>query len=361
MSAEQLSLSGMRWRVLDLFAGCGGISVGLHSTGRFGTVGAIEADSDAAETYGLNLGIAPVRELIENVRVFPEADVVVGGPPCQGFSPLNRDGVGYERRALWREYLRALDDVKASVFLMENVPELLTSGEYASFRAAAEARGYLVEGRVVNMADYGVPQRRRRAIVLGSLHSPIAVPEPSHHDPTRPRLGGHPWATFRAAVEGLPLEPDGKNWHRKRNPRAESVVRYRAVPHDGGDRFAMQRVLDDAGLAQLVPRCWREKTSGTTDVFGRLWWDRPALTIRTEFYKPEKGRYLHPVADRPITVREAARLMTFPDSFRFPETQSMTSVARQIGNAVPPRMAAVLGNAIANHLSRAGPARREAA
>ena len=86
----------------------------------------------------------------------------------------------------------------------------------------------------------------------------------------------------------------------------------------------MQRNLDRAGLGHLVPRCWRNKPTGTTDVFGRLWWDRPAYTIRTEFYKPEKGRYLHPSAHRPITIREAARCMSFPDDFVFPEDQTMT-------------------------------------
>src|SRR3954468_17625580 len=88
-----------------------------------------------------------------------------------------------------------------------------------------------------------------------------------------------------------------------------------------------------------APRCWLNKPTGSTDVFGRLVWERPSVTIRTEFYKPEKGRYLHPEADRPITVREAARLMTFPDSFVLPEGQSMTSVGRQLGNAVPPLLA----------------------
>ena len=122
-------------------------------------------------------------------------------------------------------------------------------------------------------------------------------------------------------------------------PVLKSVQRYMAVPQNGGDRFQMQDNLDRAGRGHLVPACWRNKPRGTTDVFGRLWWDRPALTIRTEFFKPEKGRYLHPSEDRPITIREAARLMSFSDSFVFPETQSMTSVARQVGNAVPPLLA----------------------
>ena len=160
-------------------------------------------------------------------------------------------------------------------------------------------------------------------------------------------LGREPWMTFRAAVAGLPLKPDGRNWHRPRAPRRESLERYRAVPADGGSRFEMQATLDRAGRGDLVPACWRNKPSGTTDVFGRLWWDRPAGTIRTEFYKPEKGRYLHPQEHRPITVREAARLMSFPDAFAFPEQQSMTAVGRQIGNAVPPRLARHLGSALA--------------
>ena len=109
----------------------------------------------------------------------------------------------------------------------------------------------------------------------------------------------------------------------------------------------MQRNLDRAGLAELVPACWRNKPTGTTDVFGRLWWDRPAFTIRTEFYKPEKGRYLHPSAHRPITIREAARCMSFSDDFVLPADQPMTSVARQVGNAVPPLLARRLAETLA--------------
>jgi DNA (cytosine-5)-methyltransferase 1 len=110
----------------------------------------------------------------------------------------------------------------------------------------------------------------------------------------------------------------------------------------------MQRELESRGLAHLVPPCWQKKKTGTTDVFGRLWSDRPSVTLRTEFYKPEKGRYLHPREDRPLTIAEGARLMSFSDQFRFPEHQSMTSVGRQIGNAVPPLLAASIASAVAN-------------
>jgi DNA (cytosine-5)-methyltransferase 1 len=119
------------------------------------------------------------------------------------------------------------------------------------------------------------------------------------------------------------------------------LERYRVVYEQGMNRFDLQRLAPE-----LTPECWIRKKSGGTDLFGRMWWDRPSFTIRTEFYKPEKGRYLHPVQDRPITHREAARIQSFPDSFQF--KGSKIEVARQIGNAVPP----LLGKAVAGVVDR---------
>jgi DNA (cytosine-5)-methyltransferase 1 len=360
--------------LVDLFAGCGGMTRGFEDSGAFRSVFAVEFDRDAAATYAANFGDHVACGPIEDVASFPDADVVIGGPPCQGFSPLNREAVGFERRGLWRQYLRALEAIEPQAFVMENVPELLRSAEFVEFARQAEALGFEVEAEILNAADFGVPQRRRRAIVIGTRDGVPPWPAPTHAGPEADPLpnpaslvahratkdaglpagadGPAPWVTFREAVEGLPLRPDGRRWHRPRRPRPESVRRYKAVPRDGGDRFAMQRNLDRAGLGHLVPRCWREKPTGTTDVFGRLWWDRPALTIRTEFYKPEKGRYLHPSAHRPITVREAARLMSFPDDFVLPEDQAMSSVARQVGNAVPPLLARRIAESLAAALRR---------
>ncbi len=341
--------------MIDLFAGCGAMSLGFQSDGLFRSVMAVEADRDSAATYRVNFGDHVVAEPIENVDSIPRADVIIGGPPCQGFSTLNRDGVGLERRALWREYLRFVEASKPQAFIMENVPRLLDSPEFGELVQTARELGYRVEGRILDAADFGTPQRRRRAIVLGVTEGlRLEWPTPSHQDPgacDHPEPGLPSWVTFRQAVEGLPLNPDGRAWHRARNPRPESVTRYQAVPRDGGNRFQMQENLDRAGKGDLVPRCWRNKPKGTTDVFGRLWWDRPAVTIRTEFFKPEKGRYLHPSADRAITVREAARLTGLPDNFVLPEDQSMTSIARQVGNAVPPPLARVIARCVANALA----------
>ncbi len=337
-----------RYSLVDLFAGCGGMTLGFEQTGRFRSIFAVEWDRAAAETYRRNFGDHVHAGAIERVEDFPKCDVVIGGPPCQGFSPLNMQGVGLERRTLWREYMRALEEAAPSAFVMENVPELLRSAEYHAFADEARALGYVVEGRILNAADYGVPQRRRRAIVVGSRVGAFNWPAPTHFPPEAVPFGGQPWRTFRDAVEGLPLTPNETNWHRSRNPRPLSLQRYRTIPGEGEGRFDLAARRPD-----ITPDCWLRKKSGSTDVFGRLWWDRPAFTIRTEFYKPEKGRYLHPSEHRPITVREAARCMSFPDAFVLPEEQPMTTVAKQVGNAVPPALARTLAEALAAALDGA--------
>jgi DNA (cytosine-5)-methyltransferase 1 len=354
LSAHTPTLFTPIYRVIDLFAGCGGLTLGFVETGVFEPILAVEFDRDAADTYERNFGRHVARDAagrptpIEDVPAFPDADVLVGGPPCQGFSPLNMRGVGLERRSLWREYLRALEQAQPMVFVMENVPELLRSAEYADFKDAAQDLGYRIEQDVLNAADFGVPQTRRRAIAIGSLLGSAPWPERTHFPGTEATTG-RAWRTVRQALSEptrLSPIPTNENWHNARNPKRKSLERYRTIPNEGEGRFDLAKRRPD-----ITPRCWLEKPTGSTDVFGRLWWDRPAFTIRTEFYKPEKGRYLHPEEDRPITVREAARFQTFPDSFEFPDGQSMTSVAKQIGNAVPPLFARRIAEQIAEHLA----------
>ena len=134
-------------------------------------------------------------------------------------------------------------------------------------------------------------------------------------------------------------EPAPLDLHFGRTPTPMSMERYKAIPKEGMNRFDLQK-----RAPELTPGCWIRKTKGGTDLFGRLWWDRPAFTIRTEFFKPEKGRYLHPCQHRPITHREAARLQSFPDSFKF--TGTKIEIARQIGNAVPPALAARIADSV---------------
>lgn len=324
-------------RVIELFAGCGGMALGFKNAG-FRTVLANEWDKDACDSLRANITDRVLNCAIQEIVQFPDAEVVAGGPPCQGFSNLGERVPNDPRNQLWRHYLRCVEQVRPKVFVLENVPPLLKSAEYAELRRIAISLGYEVEGRVLNAADYGVPQTRKRAIVIGSRVGAPSFPEPTHADPLKLDLLTHKrprWKTVRDAIGHLPLIPTGQNWHIGRNPTEKSLQRYRAVP-PGGNRWDLP--------SHLMPECWKRKTKGGTDLFGRLWWDRPSVTIRTEFYKPEKGRYLHPVAHRPITHLEAALLQSFPENFEF--CGSKINVGVQIGNAVPP----VLAFKIANHV-----------
>ncbi|MEV0677951.1 DNA cytosine methyltransferase [Actinosynnema sp. NPDC050436] len=344
--------------MIDLFAGCGGMTAGFASAGGYRPVMAVEWDLRAAATYAANFGEDHMLwsdiAAIPDARI-PEVDLIVGGPPCQGFSSLGSRDVTDPRNSLWREYLRFVRTARPKVFVIENVDRFLSSTEFALLQA--ETEGYELSSGILLAADFGVPQRRRRAIVIGSRIGPIPLPAPTHprgswHTvrdvlaglPEVPRTTSLPKSTvtfFGETVSGRHKSPD---LHIGRNPTPLSVLRYRHVP-PGGGRFD----LPD----ELLPRCWREKKTGTTDVMGRMRWDEPSLTIRTEFYKPEKGQYLHPQwepgedghrVDRPITHLEAARLQSFPDDFEWCGTK--IEVARQIGNAVPPSLA----RAIAEHL-----------
>jgi DNA (cytosine-5)-methyltransferase 1 len=322
--------------------------------GGFETVLAIDNDAAAVKTHELNFPGRGVQANIEEWLLHnevPQADVVIGGPPCQGFSLLNKNRDGDSRRALWEPYLEIADRSKARIFVMENVAELNRSPELIEICAKAEAYGFRTKSMVVNAADYGAPQTRKRTIVIGwrNVSEPDFPPRPTHADPSK-NLNLPPWRTVRQAIGDLP-KPVGTeigvgapiDLHFGRNPTAKSLARYKAVP-PGGNRFSLFQ-----NAPELTPDCWVRKTSGGTDLFGRLWWDRPSVTIRTEFFKPEKGRYLHPVEDRPITHREAARLMGFPDDFRFHGTK--TEVARQIGNAVPPPLAGALARMVRRMLT----------
>lgn len=343
----------MSHRLIDLFSGAGGMTLGFTDRrfcGGFESVWALDNDKAAVATHRRNFGdhavCGDIEEWVSSGRPIPAADVVVGGPPCQGFSLLNKRRDGDARRALWLPFLDIVERSGASIFVIENVAELRSSPEYHEIERQAISMGFEIESEVLMAADYGAPQTRRRTVILGyrrdMFDGACFPPLPTH---AAPNSGSNlpPWRTVRDAISDLP-NPSGTeirndrpplNLHFGRSPTEKSMARYRAVP-PGGNRFDLQR-----NAPEITPDCWIRKTSGGTDLFGRLWWDRPSVTIRTEFFKPEKGRYLHPEEHRPITHREAARLMGFPDDFEF--EGSKVEIARQIGNAVPPPLAGAIG------------------
>ncbi|MGY1669429.1 DNA cytosine methyltransferase [Geodermatophilus sp. SYSU D00710] len=344
-------------RTLDLFSGAGGLSLGFELAGRgFKPVQAVEMDKAAAASFEKHFKCQVHVGRIEHLARFKDADVIIGGPPCQGFSPLGRDRDEESRAALnelWREYLRAVREVQPRAFIIENVPQFKKSAQYVRLTELMKTDPVLSEyafnDGVVNAADYGAPQVRKRWVFMAVRGlDEVPFPPAPTHGPEGSML--EPYMTVEKAFEDLPTEPTCSDvtWDEGRTRqdlhfgrlrvRPTSIERYKAIP-EGGNRFDLARKRPD-----ITPPCWLRKPTGTTDGMGRLWWNRPSGTIRTEFFKPEKGRFLHPTAHRPITHREAARLQSFPDTFAFEGNRS--EIARQIGNAVPP----LLGKALAEHL-----------
>lgn len=348
-------------RTLDLFAGAGGLTQGfVEAQVPHDVVRAVESDPAAAATYRQNHGDVVYQGTVEDWLAqedTPSVDLVVGGPPCQGFSQLGRQEESDLRNGLWQHYANVIAAARPTYFVMENVPRFLTSPQMELMRAATGKGGalqdYALEHDVLNAADFGSAQLRRRAVVIGHLRD---VTPPGVPGATTPR---HQRKTLKDALSGLPervnrrdlpdrnVMADGKTLpgdflttelHLTRHYEPRSLERFALIPADG-NRFDLPY--------RLQAPCWRNHTTGSGDVMGRLAWDKPSVTIRTEFFKPEKGRYLHPTEDRALTHHEAARIQGFPEDYRWVGTK--TAIAKQIGNAVPIPLAV----ALASHISRA--------
>lgn len=350
-------------RMIDLFAGCGGLTSGFTSTGRFTPVAAIEKDLAAAATYAANFGEDHIHlGDIEDWATddLPAADVVVGGPPCQGFSNLGKRTPSAPINEMWRHYVAVLLAVRPRAFLLENVDRFGSSEQFRDLEAETRRGGllkdYEIRKKMVRATDFGSAQLRRRFIVIGTHRDlePIEVPEGS--------VARENWRTVRQALDGLEMaiDPDhhdlpdavteyfgrsvpgaykSPDLHVARFYKPLSIERFPFIP-EGGNRLN----LPD----RLKAKCWLGHDKGSLDVMGRMHWDKPSVTIRTEFYKPEKGRYLHPERHRAITHHEAARLQGFPDEFEW--CGMKYKIARQIGNAVPVELARGLATHLAEQL-----------
>lgn len=349
-------------RVLDLFAGAGGLTQGFReASSRFRTIRAVEFDAAAAATYAANHGdnvvySGSIQDWLAE-EVVPDVDVIVGGPPCQGFSTLGRQDAEDERNGLWRQYAETIVRARPKYFVVENVATFLKSSQYSEFCAETSPGGLLddydLSAKVLNAADFGAAQARRRAVVVGRRRDVKALdfPRPSHARdawvplkevlqdlPEQVHATALPVRTTFAGDRAVPGPFLTRELHVGRKYEEISRRRFRAIP-EGGNRFDLP--------FNLQAPCWRSHKTGSADVMGRLRWDRPSVTIRTEFFKPEKGRYIHPTEPRAITHHEAARIQGFPDDYLWVGTK--VAIARQIGNAVP----IPLGSAIAHMLIEA--------
>jgi DNA (cytosine-5)-methyltransferase 1 len=319
---------------IDIFSGCGGLSTGLRSAG-FNVAAGIEIDKRARAVYALN---HPHTILFEDVRLVSpdelltslnlnrgQLSLLAACPPCQGFSRMRtknrRDPAPDPRNDLVFDVIRLIEGLQPLTAMLENVPSLKDDWRFGEATRRLEAAGYEWNCEIVDAADYGVPQRRKRMILMASRLGHIKIPiSQSTRRTVRQTIG-----------DLLPPEESNRPLHQLLAKHSEKVMdRISLVPHDGGSRKAWGEE------AQL--NC-HKKMSGFKDVYGRMQWDKVAPTITRYCNNPSKGRFLHPTQDREISLFEAALLQSFPSSYVFPVSLGRGPLASMIGEALPPAMA----------------------
>jgi DNA (cytosine-5)-methyltransferase 1 len=319
-------------RAIDLFSGCGGLTLGLKQAG-FRVIGAIESNEVAVRTYRANhrnvrvwsndickVSVADVRR---KLKLEPGAlDLLAGCPPCQGFSTIttlngNKRRSSDDRNDLIFEFMRFVRGLKPKTVMLENVPRLATNWRLKYVLAELRRLGYECTPGVLDAADYGVPQRRRRFILLAGHRVKIPFAREARSQPV-----------VRDAIRKLSKRARKHPLHDYRERRSEKVMkRIKRIPPNGGSRFAL-------GKRSQLP-CHKE-FDGFKDIYGRMAWAEVAPTITTGCFNPSKGRFLHPTNHRAITLREAALLQSFPISYVFLLDNGRIAAAEMIGNALPP-------------------------
>ncbi len=347
--------------VVDLFSGCGGMSAGFASINgilsAYRLTAAADIDEVANRSFSANLGLEPDQLDISQAALQPDESpflrrvrdsrgtdplVLIGCAPCQGFSShRNSAGRTDPRNGLFADFVTLALHLKPDVIVAENVPELLTEIYWPHIESAQQrlvAAGYDVHLSVHNMAAFGVPQDRYRALLLAS-QNPLFPPEgflASTEFRTVRQAIGH----LDAIAPGVPAAND--ELHVTAGHRASTVATIASIPRDGGSRPPWE------GPASLQRMADRQGRPGYEDVYGRLWWDRPSITITAYARNPASGRFCHPEQNRGLSIREGALLQGFPSSYKFHGT--LDPCFRQIGNAVPPQFSAVLALHVLGHL-----------
>lgn len=339
---------------VDLFCGAGGLTHGLLKSGIRVEAG-IDLDPAAAHSYSSNNAGARFLQWdvsrkkspsIANLFAKGKYRLLAGCAPCQPFSKLTN---GIERHRAWDlldNFGRFIEGILPELVTMENVPELAQRGRdvFDAFLRTLERNDYSVDWKVVNCADYGAPQTRKRLVLLASRLGDIEIPEGRYGSPSK-------WKTVRKAIGRLPSVEAGTQHpddplHVAARLSPLNMRRIRATHPDGGTKDDWPR--------DLVLECHRRETgSRYRSIYGRMWWDKPAPTMTTLCNGIGNGRFGHPDQDRAITLREAALLQTFPADYEFwPSDVKLNckAIARMIGNAVPPELAHALGDALIDHV-----------
>jgi len=331
---------------IDIFSGCGGLTEGMHQA-NFKTKIAFEIDQIASKAYRLNhprtkvitkdirkVSIAEIKRKLQGTKIH----LLAGCPPCQGFSAirtLNKaKPIADERNNLIMEYIRLVRALKPYAIMMENVPGLV---KYDLFKKAikilTEELNYQIDFKVVNVKDYGVPQSRKRLVLVGSRFGPIQVA-------IAPNLK----MTVRQTIEHLPIPRNSVDPIHKILPTHIPSVQRRIelTPKNGGSRKDLPK--------EYRLKCHEDENIGFNDIYGRLRWDDYSSTITGGCLNPSKGRFLHPEQNRNISAREASMLQSFPENYKFPSDIPKAKLALLIGNALPPKFSYYQSENIKKHL-----------
>ena len=330
---------------IDIFSGCGGLSEGLKQAG-FKVIAGVEIDKNASKAYRMNhkdtvLFENDIRKLDPNeiLKLLngKPLHLLAGCPPCQGFSSirkLNRkSAVQDERNSLIDEYYRFVEELNPLTIMLENVPGIV---DYTLFKAMIQKLkklGYNITYKVVNVANYSVPQRRRRLVLIGSKICKIDIAS-----------GINTIMTVRDALCKTKIR-DNDELHKiyqKHTRKIQEMITL--IPKDGGSRKDLPE--------QYQLECHKKKNVGFYDVYGRLSWDTVSSTITGGCLNPSKGRFLHPEEDRCISAREAALLQTFPVDYKFPTDIPKAELALLIGNALPPKFSRIQAENIFQHIEK---------
>ncbi|WP_034583723.1 DNA cytosine methyltransferase [Helicobacter pametensis] len=348
--------------VADIFCGCGGLSFGFSQHQNFNILWANDIDKEAILSYKKNhpntqtfcCDIAKLKD--KDIENLGEIDILLGGPPCQSYSTLGKRKMD-DRANLFREYLRILKLVNPKIFIFENVVGLLSMQKKQLFSYICEEfkkSGYHIQHSVLNSVHYGVPQIRERVIVVG-------ISETFSHSFTFPKPNLERVVTLKEAIGDLPQIKSGENGNHlgylfKANndflrfvQKAQNLTEHES-PKNNPKLIAIMETLQDGQTKDDLPISIRPK-SGYVNTYAKMWWNAPAPTITRNFSTPSSSRCIHPRDSRALSIREGARLQSFPDDYIF--CGSSTSKKLQIGNAVPPLMSLALSNAVFHFLQGA--------
>jgi len=350
-------LSKYKIKVIDLFCGIGGLTHGLIKEG-LDVIAGIDNDARCKFGYEYNNRTAFICKDILKVTAKEISGlfglgkdtvrVLAGCSPCQPFSKLNQKKITKKQLQPLEKFAQLIEETKPDVVSMENVSGLADTKKYPVFKTfinTLEKNGYKYKYEIVDLSEYGVPQSRKRLVLLASKFGDIELVKRTHENKK---------ITVREAISHLEPIRDGEisatdPLHRARKLSPLNLKRIKATPRDGGN--------SESWSEELLLDCHKKKSGKTysSSVYGRMRWDKPAPTMTTQCVGLGNGRFGHPKQDRAISLREAALLQTFPEDYQFsdPKGPVITAhLAKFIGNALPVKFGSVIGRSIKNHIKR---------